>query len=246
MIALGTIVNCAAIIGGSTLGLFLRGGLPERLRTSLMQAVGLAVLFIGISGALQGLLKQGAGAVLERGSIMVMILSLVAGALAGELIDIDGRLVRLGNFLEQRFAKDGGDFTKGFVSSSLIYCIGAMAILGSFDDGLKGDTTVLFAKAVLDGVTAVVFAASLGIGVLFSAIIVAAYQGALTLLALQLQSVLSEEVILQMSLVGSVLLAGIGISLLEIKAIKVSNLLPAVAVPPIYQGLCDMVSALWR
>lgn len=234
MIGLGTLVNAAVIIVGGVVGTFIKSGLPERFKKIVMQAIGLSVLMIGVSGTLQGMYKVIDGGKLDRQFVMLMIFSLVIGAVVGEWLDIEDKLDKLGQWFQARFAKGGGNFAEGFVTASLIYCVGAMAIVGALEDGLTGNTATLFAKSILDGVSSVVFAATMGIGVAFSAIPVLIYQGTITLLASFIEPLLAPEVISQLSLVGSVLIAGIGLTMLEIKKIKVGNMLPAILVPFVY------------
>lgn len=192
--------------------------LPEKMKNTVIQGIGLAVILIGLSMALQSK------------NTLVVIASLVLGGILGEWIDIELRLQQLGQTLEKILAKGGkgGNFTKAFVSASLIYCVGAMAIMGSLESGLKGVHDILFAKAMLDGVSAIVFASSMGIGVLVSAIPVFLYQGGITLSATLLQGLLSAPVIAEMSATGGLLIVGIGLNILEIKEIKVGNLLPGI------------------
>ncbi len=237
MIGLGTIVNVAAVIAGGVAGTFVKNGLPQKFKTIIMQAIGLSVLIIGISGTLQGIFRVADGGTLDRQFIMTMIFSLVIGGILGEWIDIEDRLEKLGQWFQSKLAKGESDFAQGFVTASLIYCVGAMAIVGSLEDGLTGNTDTLFAKSILDGVSAVVFAATMGIGVSFSALSVLFYQGSITLLAGLIKPMLNDVVISQMSLVGSVLILCIGITLLEIKKMKVGNMLPAVFIPFIFYVL---------
>lgn len=234
MIGLGTIVNAAAILLGGITGTFVKNGLPQRFKEIIMQAIGLAVLVIGISGALQGAFSVSETGTIERNYIMTMIFSLVIGGLLGELIDIEDKLDKLGQWFQNRFAKQSGSFAEGFVTASLVYCVGAMAIVGSLEDGLTGNTTTLFAKSILDGVSSIVFAATLGIGVAFSSLPILLYQGSITLLAGVVKPWLTDSVISQMSVVGSVLILAIGINLLGIKKIKIGNLLPAIFIPLLY------------
>lgn len=237
MIGLGTIVNTAAILVGGITGSFIKSGLPKRFKDIIMQAIGLSVLMIGISGTLQGIYKVVDGGKLDRLYIMIMIFSLVIGSLLGELINIEDKLDKIGLWFQNRLVKGESNFAEGFVTASLVYCVGAMAIVGSFEDGLTGDTKTLFAKSILDGVSAIVFAATMGIGVSFSALSVLLYQGSITLLAGLLKPWLADIVVSQMSLVGSILIIGIGINLLEIKKIKVGNMLPAIIIPLVYFAL---------
>jgi len=234
MTGLGTIVNAAAIIAGGISGSLLRSGLPDRFKETIMQALGLSIILIGISGALQGMYKVTASGRLDREYIMLMIFSLVAGAIIGELLNIEEKLERMGLWIQNRFLKNSGNFAEGFITASLVFCVGAMAIVGALEDGLTGNTGTLFAKSILDGIIAVIFAATLGIGVAFSAIPVFIYQGAITLMAGFIKPWLTDNVISQTSLTGSVLIMAIGLNLLELKRIKVGNLLPAIFIPFIY------------
>jgi uncharacterized membrane protein YqgA involved in biofilm formation len=234
MTGLGTIVNFAAIVAGGVAGSFIRNGLSQRFKSIIMQAIGLSVLVIGISGTLQGIYTVVDGKRLDRLYIMTMIFSLVIGGILGEGLNIEQKLEALGQWFQLKLARGESSFAQGFVTASLVYCVGAMAIVGSLEDGLTGNTGTLFAKSILDGVSAVVFAATMGIGVAFSSLSVLLYQGSITLLAGLVKPLLNDVTISQMSLVGSILIMGIGISLLEIKKIKVGNLLPAVFIPFIF------------
>ncbi len=234
MTGLGTLVNAAAIILGGTVGWLAKKGISERFKTTVMQGIGLSVLIVGLSGSLQGILRFIGEPRLDRVYLTGMILCLVLGGLLGEALEIEKRLDGLGQWFQNQFAKGENTFAEGFVTASLVYCVGAMAIVGSLEDGLTGNTEILFAKAILDGVSAVVFAATLGMGVTFSFLPVLLYQGIITLLAGVLKPWLTEDVISQMSLVGSVLIMGIGFNLLEIRRIKVGNMLPAIFMPLVF------------
>lgn len=237
MAGLGTIVNMAAIIIGSTIGIVIKGGLKKRFQDTIMNALGLAVMFIGISGALEGLLTV-KGDSLDSLNIMLMIVSLALGALIGEIIDIEARLDRLGELIKRTLkvkGEKGQGFVEGFVNSSLLFCIGAMAIIGPLEDGLAGDFSKLFAKAVIDGVVAIFFASTLGIGVFFSIIPLGIYQGLITLSATYAEPFLSDQLITNLSFIGSILIFGIGINMIFGKKIKCGNLLPAVLVPIAYE-----------
>ncbi|WP_407306062.1 DUF554 domain-containing protein [Desulfosporosinus sp. SB140] len=215
---LGTIVNTIAIVIGGFTGLLFGQALPEKMKSTVIQGIGLVVLLIGGSMALQ------------TKNSLVIIASLVIGGIIGEWIDIELRLKEFGQWLENKFAKNGEKtgFTKAFVTASLIYCVGAMAIMGSLESGLKGNHNILFAKSMLDGISAIVFASSMGIGVVASAAPVFLYQGAITLGAGLLQGILSGPVIGEMGATGGLLIVGIGINILEIKEVKVGNLLPGI------------------
>ncbi|QAA31860.1 DUF554 domain-containing protein [Clostridium manihotivorum] len=221
---LGTLVNFGAIIAGSVLGLLLKGGIPEKISKTIMNGLALCVLYIGISGTLKG------------DNPLLIIISIAAGALIGELVDIDNLLNRFGVFVEKKFNKltKNSPIAEGFVTSSLLFCVGAMAIVGSLQSGLQGNHTVLFNKSILDGISAIVFASSLGIGVVLSAFAVLIYQGSITMLASLLQGALTTAVISNMTAVGSLLIIGLSFNMLGITKIKVANLLPAIIVPIIY------------
>lgn len=221
---IATIVNCLAIIAGCLVGLIIKGGIPEKLSTNIMNGIALCVLYIGISGSLGG------------ENTLITIISMALGALIGELIDIDKSLNKLGSFIQSKFStKDEEDsIAKGFVYSSLLFCVGAMAVVGSLESGLTGNYETLFAKSVLDGISSVIFTASLGIGVIFSVVSVFLYQGIITLGASLLSGVLSESVVGSMTAIGSLLIIGLGLNMLKATNIKVANLLPAMFMPIIF------------
>ena len=211
----GTIVNVIAVIAGSLLGLFLKGKFPERLKEIIMQGLGLATCLIGIQMAL------------ESKNILIVIFSLVIGGICGELIDIEKRLNEIGNFLQRRLAREDDLFIQGFVQASLVFCVGAMAIMGSIQDGINNDPTILYNKSILDGFASIAFAATTGIGVFFSTIPVLLYQGGISLLAGVVAKYLTEAMIVEMTATGGLLILAIGLNLLKIGKVKVGNLLPA-------------------
>lgn len=212
---MGTIINAIAIIIGGALGLLFRKGFPERIAQTTLQVLGLFTMVIGVSMAIQG-----------REFIMILI-SLVAGAVLGEWANIEGRLERFGGWLEKRFHVTEGSSAKGFIYASLLFCVGSMAIVGSITDGLKDDRSILVTKAVMDGIISIPFAASMGFGVLGSALPVLIYQGGITLLASKLQSLFTPEMIRELTSVGGVIVMGIGINILGLQKIRVGNLVPA-------------------
>jgi hypothetical protein len=222
---LGTIVNTLAIIAGSLIGLLFKGGIPKKFNNIIMHGIGLAVVLIGIKTAL------------NTDDILIVITSLAIGSWVGELLRIEDRLEHLGNWLGKAISKDSEGVSKGFVSASLLYCVGAMAIVGSMESGLSGNHQTLFAKSILDGIGSVIFASTLGIGVLFSAVSVFVYQGIITLTASSIKQFLVAEVVSQMSAVGGLLIVAIGIGLLEIKRIRIGNMLPAIFIPLGYYGI---------
>ncbi len=238
MTGLGTIVNVGAVLAGATIGFIIKGGLSRRFERTVMSAIGLATFFIGITGALSGMLVIGSDGSVSSQHTMLMIISLVAGAFIGEWVDIEKRLDGFGEWCKRKFRFKGegsSTFVEGFVTSSLLFCVGAMAIVGSLEDGLNGNYTTLFAKSIMDGVAAVIFTASLGVGVYFSILPLIVYQGGITLLAGVIKPFLSDALISQMSFIGSILIFAIGFNLVFGKKIKVGNLLPAIFIPVIWE-----------
>lgn len=214
----GTLVNGGAIVAGGLCGVFLGGKIPERIRNIVVQGISLAVVLIGLQMAL------------EAQHILIVVFSLILGGIAGELIDIDARLQRAGAWLEQRVSRSGSGVARAFVFATLLYGVGAMAVTGSLESGLLGRHQILYAKAVLDGVTAIAFAASMGIGICLSAVPVVLYQGGIALAAGTLRPYLSPAVIAEMAAVGGLLIFCIGLGMLGLlKEIKVANFLPALA-----------------
>ena len=230
MIGFGTIINCGSVLAGASAGMLLKNGLSKRFEDTIMQGIGLCTMFIGIGGALSGLLT------LENGQLATqLILSLALGALIGEALNIEKHLEDFGVFCQNRLkSHDDSHFVEGFVSFSLLICIGAMAIVGSMQDGLSGDPSMLIAKAIIDGIAAVVFAASLGKGVFLSVLPLGVYQGGLTLLARFIRPWMTDELIAQMSCVGSVLIFAVSLNMIRKDKIKVGNLLPAVFLPAVF------------
>ena len=246
MHGLGTLINVGAILLGGFIGLFVKKGLNEKLMDSVMKAIGVAVMFVGISGALTGLLKITEGGKIETSGTMLMIISLILGTFIGELLKIEDRLERVGEKLKKAVkAKNSGNFVEGFVTTTLIFCVGAMAIVGSLEDGLTGDFSMLAAKSVLDGIMAIIVASTMGIGVLFSAIPVFIYQGAITLLAEFISPVLSDQLVLNLSYIGSALIFGIGVNQVFGKKIKTGNMLPALLIPIVYELFTKLVLPLF-
>ena len=243
MIGSGTIVNVIAVISGGAIGLCFKKGLKERYQEILMQALGLCVMLIGISGTLKEMFSVEDGVIAANGT-MLMIFSLVLGSLTGEWVNIEARMEKLGDILKARFGGGSDDlFTEGFVAASLTICIGAMAIVGALQDGLTGDASMLYAKAVLDGVILIVFASAYGKGALFSAIPVGLWQGLITVFAGSLRPVLTEGLIGDISLVGNMLILCVGINLAFGKKFRVGNMLPALLFVPVYDFLSGIFSS---
>lgn len=233
MKGIGTIINVAAVLLGGGIGMLLKGGLRERYQQILMQALGVCTLFIGLSGTLQAMLQIN-GDSLEAGGSMLLIASLVAGSVLGEWIDIEKWMERFGIWLRKIFGgRNDSQFVEGFVSASLVICIGAMAIVGALEDGLRGDPSMLIAKAVLDGVIVLVFASAYGKGTLFSALPVGLWQGSITLFAGFLKPLLTDSAISNISFVGNVLIFCVGVNLAFGKKFRVGNMLPALLLAPV-------------
>ena len=227
----GTFVNMILVLAGGMLGLALRSRVLERLQKTMMQGLGLSVLLIGIQGAL------------KETDLLAVILCIVTGGLLGEWIDIEKRLQSLGARAERLLARNSADgsFAKGFTSASLLFCVGAMSIVGPLESGLSGNHTTQIAKGIIDGVVAIFFAASFGPGVLLSAATIFVYQGGITLSASLVAPLLSDVVITQMSAVGGLLVAGIGLMMIVDAKIRIGNLLPAIFVPILYVPLSQWI-----
>ena len=219
---IGTVVNSVAIILGSLFGIIIKQGIKDQYKKTVMDGVGLSVIIIGITGGI------------KSENIILVIISIVLGSIIGEAIGIEGKLDNLGEKLENLLGKEDSNISKGFVTASLVFCVGAMAIVGSLESGLMNNHNTLFAKSILDGISSIIFASTLSIGVAFSAISVLIYQGGITLLAIYLKDFLTPELILEMSAVGGILIMAIGINILEIKKIKVGNMLPSIFIPLLY------------
>lgn len=228
MIGLGTLINILGIVAGGVCGLIFGKMLKKEHQDSLGVAAGVSVLFLGIAGAMEGMLTMADGKV-TSGNSMVLIISIMLGTLVGELLGIENWFTRLGEWLKMKTgnAKDGG-FVDGFVTASLTVCIGAMAIMGAIEDGIMGDYSLLTAKAVLDFIIIMVMAASLGKGAVFSAVPVGLWQGAVTILARLIKPLMTELALLYLSFVGSVLIFCVGINLVWGKKVNVANMLPAI------------------
>ncbi len=223
---IAAVVNAVVVVLGGLLGLLLGGRLKEEHTKTIVNALGICVMVIGVTSSI------------TTTNIIVVIMCLVVGSVIGEALKIEHRLDVLGDLLKSKVAKNGsaGRFTEGFVTASLLFCVGSMAIMGSFDAGLRGDYSTIFAKSALDGVMAVTFAATMGVGVLFSSAAVLIYQGALTLLAGLVEPFLSAAVVTEMSAVGGVMLIATGINILGLskERIKVGNMLPALFLPVLW------------
>ncbi len=218
----GAVVNFFLVILGTLLGLLFKKGLPEKIQNVLMTAMAFCVFYIGVTGIFQ-----------ENANILVIIACMAVGAVIGEAIDLDKLINKIGQSIENRFNKNGGNISiaKGFVSATLLFCVGAMTIVGSIDSGINGDNATLYSKSVIDCVAAMALTSSLGFGVIFSALSVLIIEGSLTLLATVVSPILTEYIISQMSVIGSLLIVALSFNMLGITKIKVMNFVPAILLP---------------
>lgn len=228
---IGVLVNTLTVIVGSTIGLLFRKLIPEQWTDFIMKGIALCSLYIGIDGALEGT------------NTLVTIISIAVGALIGAALDLDDKLNRFASGLENRFKKEGSGgstIAEGFVTASLLFCIGAMTIVGSLQAGLTGDNTMLYTKATLDFISSLIFAASLGIGVLLAAAFVLVFQGAIVLAAQAAAPLLTDYVVAEMTCVGSILIVGLALNILGVTNLKIMNFLPAIFLPIL---LCMVLQA---
>ncbi len=218
---LGVIVNVIVIIIGSGIGMALKKGIPQRISETMMKGLGLCTLYIGWSGALKG------------SNTLVLIISMAIGVVIGEGFDLDARLNRFAQRMEKKFKKEDGSISiaEGFIAASLLFCVGAMTVVGSLQAGLSGDYETLFTKSVLDFISSMIFASTLGIGVMLSAVFVLLFQGSIVLLAQVVAPFLTDAVVAEMTCVGSVLIFALGLNILGITKLKVLNYLPAMFLP---------------
>ncbi len=229
---LGVIINVITVTVGSLIGLLMKKGIPEKISKAAMTAIGLCTVYIGIDGALNG------------ENTIVLILSMVFGTIIGTAVDIDGIIERLGLFIENKMKKNGekGTVAQGFITGSLLFCIGAMTIVGSLNAGLSGDNELLITKSILDLISSCMLASTLGIGVIFAAIFVLIYQGGLVLLAGLLQNILTDTALIaEITCAGSVMIIALGLNILGITKIKVANFLPALILVPLFYYLTSFL-----
>ena len=238
VIMLATFVNAALVIAGSLIGFVFKSRISEKSADTIISGLGLCVLLVGVTGAI------------KTGDMLCVIVCMVIGTAAGEALRIEDRLDKLGDALKGRLPGKGGTgrFTEGFVSATLLFCVGSMAIVGSLEAGINGDYSIILTKSVIDGTTAVMLSATLGVGVMFSALGVLAYQGVLTLASMWAGPFLSGVVVTEMSAVGGLLIIGIAINMMKLreKKIRVGNMLPAVFLPMAYLPVAEALTALFQ
>lgn len=215
---LGTIVNVVAIILGSIFGILIKSRFPEKVNKIIFQVIGLFTITLGVTMAI------------KTSNFLLVAFSLIIGSVIGEIIDMEKYLEQLSEKLKNKLKNSSDKFSEGFITATLIYCIGPMAILGSIEEGLGNPPNLLFAKSVLDGVASIALASALGIGVMFSAVPLLLYQGGITLFANYVSNYLSDALIVELSAVGGILLLGLGMNIAEIKKFRVVNMLPSLLV----------------
>lgn len=231
---LGTLVNTCTVIAGALIGMLLKKGIPKRISDTVFYALALVTIYIGISGSLAGK------------NTLIAVIVMVLGALIGEALDIDKRVNSIGKKLENKFDKgnQSSTFAQGFTSASLLFCVGAMTIVGCLQAGIKGDNTILFTKSAMDFVSSMIFASTMGVGVLFSAVFVLVYQGLITLLAGVISPLLTDAVIAEMSCVGFIIIIGLGLNMLNVTKLKIMNFVPAIFLPILFCPLYDWLASI--
>lgn len=231
---LGTLVNTCTVIAGALIGMLLKKGIPKRISDTVFYALALVTIYIGISGSLAGK------------NTLIAVIVMVLGALIGEALDIDKRINSIGKRLENKFDKgnQSSTFAQGFTSASLLFCVGAMTIVGCLQAGIKGDNTILFTKSAMDFVSSMIFASTMGVGVLFSAVFVLVYQGLITLLAGVISPLLTDAVIAEMSCVGFIIIIGLGLNMLNVTKLKIMNFVPAIFLPILFCPLYDWLASI--
>lgn len=227
---LGTIVNSIAILLGSSIGLIFKKGIPSKYKDIIMHSVGLGIILIGLMNAI------------KTEQMLLLIISLVTGSCIGQFIDIESKLDDLGNWVEKKLSSTESKISKGLVTASLLFCVGSMAIVGALESGLTNNHQTLFTKSVLDGITSIILTSSLGVGVMISSISVFIYQGFITITASFIKPFLTAAIINEMSAIGGLLIFALGLNVLEIKRIKVGNMLPAVFMPLIFYFISSLFS----
>ncbi|MBE0662511.1 MAG: DUF554 domain-containing protein [Bacteroidales bacterium] len=226
---LGTFVNVAAVIAGSLLGLLLKTRLPEKITSIVFQGIGLVTIFFGVAMAFRSQ------------NWVILILSVVSGAIIGQLLNLDERLNKVGEWLKNKLKINNIRFTEGLITAFLLFCMGSLTVLGALEEGMNQNPELLLAKSVMDGFSSIALSAAMGIGVMFSVIPLLIYQGGITLFAGSLQNVLSEPLIMEITAAGGIILLGMGINILEIKRIQILNLLPALLMAVVMYYLVNLI-----
>lgn len=235
----GTLVNCAAVIAGGAIGLIFKKGIKEDFAESINKSLGIAVLIIGLNGVIANMFSSDNGKLASSGELMLVVF-LVVGTFIGELLRLEDRFKKFSDGIEKKFGKGG--FSSGFINGTLIFCVGAMTIIGSLNDGLTGDSSVLFVKSALDFVSSIILGATLGFGVIFSAIPILLYQGGITLLAGALSGVLQGELLEQICFVGYAIIIAIGFNFILEKKFRTLNMVPAILLPVVYHYILMLIN----
>lgn len=237
----GTLVNCAAVIAGGSIGLIFKKGIKDSYTESVNKSLGLAILIIGLNGVISNMFSVADGKISSSGELLLVVY-LVIGTLFGEMLKLEQRFNGFCTRIESKF-KAGG-FASGFVNGTVLFCVGAMAIIGSINDGLRGDSSVLFVKSALDFTTAIIFGATLGFGVIFTFIPLLIYQGGITLLAGSLSGILQGDVLTQLCAVGYSIIMAIGINFIFDKKFKTLNMLPSIFLPVVYHYILVLINMI--
>lgn len=237
----GTLVNCAAVIAGGSIGLIFKKGIKDSYTESVNKSLGLAILIIGLNGVISNMFSVADGKISSSGELLLVVY-LVIGTLFGEMLKLEQRFNGFCTKIESKF-KAGG-FASGFVNGTVLFCVGAMAIIGSINDGLRGDSSVLFVKSALDFTTAIIFGATLGFGVIFTFIPLLIYQGGITLLAGSLSGILQGDVLTQLCAVGYSIIMAIGINFIFDKKFKTLNMLPSIFLPVVYHYILVLINMI--
>ncbi|NMD38165.1 MAG: DUF554 domain-containing protein [Christensenellaceae bacterium] len=231
---MGTIVNAITIIIGTSLGLFIKNGIPKKISSTIMQGIGLCVILIGTLNSI------------KTNDMLCVTISMFLGGIIGTLLDVENKLSKFGDFLQSKFGKKSNNkIGEGFITTSLLFCIGAMAVVGSIESGINGNNSILYSKSLLDGISSVIFASTFGYGVYFSALSVLIYQGTITILASFFKGILSTAIITELSAVGGLLILSLGINMLFDKKLQVANFLPAIFIPIFYMPIYNFLASLF-
>lgn len=237
----GTLVNCVAVIAGGSIGLIFKKGIKDSYTESVNKSLGIAILIIGLNGVISNMFSVADGKISSSGELLLVVY-LVIGTLFGEMLKLEQRFNGFCTRIESKF-KAGG-FASGFVNGTVLFCVGAMAIIGSINDGLRGDSSVLFVKSALDFTTAIIFGATLGFGVIFTFIPLLIYQGGITLLAGSLSGILQGDVLTQLCAVGYSIIMAIGINFIFDKKFKTLNMLPSIFLPVVYHYILVLINMI--
>lgn len=222
-----TLLDCGLIILGSIIGIVFKKFINEKYNKLIMEALALSVIALGIS--------QVAGSLLDKDAHpMLFIIAMVLGRLIGELLNLDGKVKRLGHYIKSKVAGGDETFSEGFITASILFCVGSLTIVGALKSGIEGDDSILYLKGILDGVTAILLAASFGIGVMFSSVAVLIIQGGLVMLSIYIADYVTDDMLREMSIVGGIILIAIGIDILGLKTFKISNYIPSIIIPVIF------------